>query len=122
MHNAAVRQLVPEQQLLIFKTGEGWQRLCQFLDKPVPDAPFPRENVAGQTGNVMDQLQEFKTQTKINEEVRRSVFIGGASIVAAIAVSAVILLRNKTGRFEIFKRILHKKVFKIIKTVLFVQE
>ena len=122
MHNAAVRQIVPEDQLLIFKTGEGWQRLCQFLDKPVPDTPFPRENVAGQTGNVMDQLQEFKTQTKINEEVRRSVFIGGASIVAAIAVSAVILLRNKTGRFEIFKRILHKKVFKIIKTVLFVQE
>ena len=113
---------MPEDQLLIFKTGEGWQRLCQFLDKPVPDAPFPRENVAGQTGNVMDQLQEFKTQTKINQEVRRSVIIGGASIVAAIAVSAVILLRNKTGRFEIFKRILHKKVFKIIKTVLFVQE
>ena len=95
LHNAAVRQLVPEQQLLVYKTGEGWQRLCQFLDQPVPDTPFPKENVGGQTGNVMDQLQEFKTQTKINKEVRQSVIIGGSSIIAMAAVAVIILFRRK---------------------------
>ena len=25
--------------------GEGWEKLCPFLNKPVPDAPFPKENV-----------------------------------------------------------------------------
>ncbi len=25
--------------------GEGWERLCEFLDVPVPDVPFPHENV-----------------------------------------------------------------------------
>jgi len=24
--------------------GEGWEKLCQFLDKPIPDVPFPNEN------------------------------------------------------------------------------
>ena len=26
--------------------GQGWDRLCPFLGRPVPDEPFPRENVA----------------------------------------------------------------------------
>ena len=25
--------------------GEGWEKLCSFLNKPVPDVPFPKENV-----------------------------------------------------------------------------
>jgi hypothetical protein len=30
-HNAAVRQLTPPDQLLVFHVGEGWERLCAFL-------------------------------------------------------------------------------------------
>lgn len=26
--------------------GEGWEPLCAFLDKPVPDRPFPKSNTA----------------------------------------------------------------------------
>lgn len=29
---------------LEFSVREGWRRLCQFLDVPVPDVPFPWEN------------------------------------------------------------------------------
>ena len=25
--------------------GDGWEKLCPFLDKPVPEAPFPKANV-----------------------------------------------------------------------------
>ena len=26
--------------------GEGWEKLCAFLDKPLPDVPFPRKRVS----------------------------------------------------------------------------
>src|SRR5207247_6666629 len=25
--------------------GDGWEKLCRFLGKPIPDAPFPKANV-----------------------------------------------------------------------------
>jgi len=33
-------------QLLIIDItkGEGWDRLCKFLEKPIPDVPFPHKN------------------------------------------------------------------------------
>lgn len=31
--------------VLNITAGEGWERLCAFLDKPVPDIPFPKANV-----------------------------------------------------------------------------
>jgi len=30
--------------ILNIAEGEGWERLCQFLDVPVPDIPFPHKN------------------------------------------------------------------------------
>lgn len=34
-------------QLLIFNivNGEGWKELCKFLDKKIPNVPFPHENI-----------------------------------------------------------------------------
>jgi hypothetical protein len=40
----AVKAAIPAERLLIYETGEGWERLCQFLGVPVPEAPFPSEN------------------------------------------------------------------------------
>jgi hypothetical protein len=33
--------------------GNGWNRLCRFLDKPVPDSPFPHENSRPRAVKVM---------------------------------------------------------------------
>ncbi|SDB51528.1 hypothetical protein SAMN03097699_1845 [Flavobacteriaceae bacterium MAR_2010_188] len=43
-HNKAVRETIPEAQLLIFQVKDGWEPLCKFLDLPVPNQPFPRTN------------------------------------------------------------------------------
>src|SRR5512147_1979393 len=43
-HNAAVRSSIPPERLLVYAVGEGWPRLCEFLDVPVPSEPFPRVN------------------------------------------------------------------------------
>jgi hypothetical protein len=45
-HNAAVIAAVPSERLLIQETGAGWAPLCEFLDVPVPDEPYPRTNTA----------------------------------------------------------------------------
>ena len=39
-----VKQNVPKERLLIFELGEGWDRLCRFLNKPVPNEPYPHSN------------------------------------------------------------------------------
>jgi hypothetical protein len=43
-HNAAVRATIPPERLLEFQVSEGWEPLCSFLGKAVPEAPFPRLN------------------------------------------------------------------------------
>ncbi|KAK2809470.1 hypothetical protein FQN50_003738 [Emmonsiellopsis sp. PD_5] len=40
-HFDSICQLVPRDKLLIFNVKEGWEPLCNFLGKPVPDGPFP---------------------------------------------------------------------------------
>ncbi|KAI8067694.1 P-loop containing nucleoside triphosphate hydrolase protein, partial [Gilbertella persicaria] len=39
-----VKQTVPSNQLLVMELGEGWARLCEFLDKPIPNEPYPNVN------------------------------------------------------------------------------
>jgi hypothetical protein len=48
-HNNRVRQIIPADLLLEFDVREGWEPLCQFLDKDVPSVPFPHRN-AGSEG------------------------------------------------------------------------
>ena len=43
-HYEKVRRLVPKQNLLDYKIGEGWGRLCEFLGQPIPEQEFPNTN------------------------------------------------------------------------------
>ncbi|KAL2759977.1 hypothetical protein ACRALDRAFT_2031180 [Sodiomyces alcalophilus JCM 7366] len=45
-HHAMIPKLVPEERLLRCRIGDGWEPLCRFLDKKVPDTPFPQSNDA----------------------------------------------------------------------------
>ena len=45
-HYRKIRTAVPEERLLNYKLGTGWKPLCEFLGKPIPDAPFPHKNEA----------------------------------------------------------------------------
>ena len=42
-YEAKVRLAIPEQQLLVISWDEGfrWQKLCTFLNQPVPNVDFP---------------------------------------------------------------------------------
>lgn len=44
-HYAYVRAITPKDRLLEYKLGSGWEPLCEFLGKPVPQGvDFPRIN------------------------------------------------------------------------------
>lgn len=39
-----IQREIPADRLLVWSVQEGWEPLCEFLGKPVPDTPFPRLN------------------------------------------------------------------------------
>jgi len=43
-HNREVIETVPEQRLLVYEVGQGWEPLCDFLELPVPSGDFPHLN------------------------------------------------------------------------------
>jgi Sulfotransferase domain len=46
--NEEVRETVPADRLLVWSVGDGWEPLCDFLELPVPDNPFPHLNDTGE--------------------------------------------------------------------------
>ncbi len=44
VHNKAVKDLIPAEQLLVYQVKEGWEPLCKFLNVAVPTTEFPRTN------------------------------------------------------------------------------
>ncbi|KAI0161847.1 hypothetical protein GGR52DRAFT_586112 [Hypoxylon sp. FL1284] len=60
-HVAQVTEAVPPEQLLHYRLGDGWEPLCKFLGKKVPEGvPFPRRNDAKTFGIMYDQIQKEK--------------------------------------------------------------
>jgi Sulfotransferase domain len=65
--NEEVKQTVPADRLLVWSVGDGWEPLCEFLELPVPDTPFPHLNDSkGFVDRIVDgallALQEWRSQ------------------------------------------------------------
>ncbi|KAH7230552.1 uncharacterized protein BKA55DRAFT_583037 [Fusarium redolens] len=43
-HYATIRRVTPAERLLEFRLDQGWEPLCRFLGKDVPEDNFPRLN------------------------------------------------------------------------------
>ncbi len=46
--NADVRATADPDRLLIWQTGAGWEPICEALDLPIPDQPFPHTNTTAE--------------------------------------------------------------------------
>jgi hypothetical protein len=42
--NEEVKANVPAERLLVWDVTQGWEPLCEFMELPVPDQPFPNVN------------------------------------------------------------------------------
>ena len=40
--NEFVQHKIPKDRLLVFNAKQGWEPLCEFLGKPIPEGPYPR--------------------------------------------------------------------------------
>ena len=88
-HNAAVRALVSDDQLLVYRVGEGWERLCQFLGKDVPQEQFPHDNRAGGDNTVQNTYKSFSVFQEANREVVRNCLVMMLSSSAIIGASII---------------------------------
>lgn len=43
-HMERVKVGIPKERLLIWHVSDGWQPICEALELPVPDEPFPKSN------------------------------------------------------------------------------
>jgi hypothetical protein len=57
-HNAAVRDEIPPERLLVWQPNEGWGPICERLGTPVPDEPFPRVNTSEEWAQRRDEETE----------------------------------------------------------------
>ena len=55
-----VRAAVPAERLLVYNVAQGWEPLCAFLEVPVPEVAFPRQN----DGNTYQKTNHFQSSVK----------------------------------------------------------
>ena len=60
-------QEAPKDKLLIYDVKQGWEPLCTFLDKKIPEKPFPWKNVGGK--GYLSESYKKKFQMQVLKEL-----------------------------------------------------
>ena len=68
-HQQDVQSIVPTEHLLIYDVREGWEPLCSFLSKDIPNREFPWTNTTTdflerQTRQELESYRDFDTSKK----------------------------------------------------------
>ena len=50
--------------MLVFDVKQGWEPLCKFLDKEIPDKPFPWKNIGGKGYVPENYMRWFEKQAR----------------------------------------------------------
>ena len=72
-----VKKYVPPEKLLIFHAKEGWEPLCEFLDLPKPNLPFPRLNDTEVLRSKFRNLYRFSCLVVIGAPILLSILTYG---------------------------------------------
>jgi len=81
-------QNAPKDKLLVLNVRDGWEPLCKFLGKDVPDVPFPHKNVGGSIHELL--LKENVIMQRLNRDTKLA-----ALFWLFIGTGAVIFIRRK---------------------------
>ncbi len=60
-NTAEVQAAFGPERLLTYTIGDGWEPLCHFLGKPIPDTPFPRTNSTEDFTTMIARMNEGKS-------------------------------------------------------------
>jgi hypothetical protein len=58
-NTAEVEAAFPPERLLTYHLGDGWEPLCRFLGKPLPNAPYPRSNSAKEFNAMFSEMNNI---------------------------------------------------------------
>lgn len=83
-----IREIVPPENLLEYKISSGWEPLCEYLGRSIPDKPFPRSNDADQ---FVGRCRASNRRQMMNVVVKTLVV--GVPVVAT-AISTVLAFAN----------------------------
>ena len=70
-----VKNTVPEDRLLIYNIKDGWKPLCDFLNVPIPDSPFPFLEDTSVSRKGRDKLKLISYITLFTLPVLISIFL-----------------------------------------------
>lgn len=59
-HTENVKKEIPSERLLLFKSSDGWESLCSFLNVPVPEEDYPNRNSREEFLNRVDKIGSGK--------------------------------------------------------------
>ena len=79
-----VKGLVAPDRLLEWSIDEGWEPLCGFLDKPVPDEPFPHANSVGSGWKAREELC---VRTWVQRAFLNALFLSGGVTAAGFGLA-----------------------------------
>jgi hypothetical protein len=89
-HERAVRAAISPERLLVFDVAQGWEPLCAFLGKPIPEGePFPHVN----------DTPAFQRRAR-GEALRQSLRFGAPTLAGTAGLLALVRIgwRNAQGR------------------------
>ena len=68
VHVNNVIRVVPREQLLVWNIKDGWEPVCRFLGRAVPNKPFPFENATGDKSKKNDFIEKYIFESDIMVE------------------------------------------------------
>jgi hypothetical protein len=87
-HERAVRAAIPPERLLVFNVADGWDPLCAFLGKPIPQGePFPHVN----------DTPSFQRRAR-SEALRQGVRFGLPTLAGLAGVAALLRVMWRGGQ------------------------
>ncbi|XP_031563759.1 uncharacterized protein LOC116299268 [Actinia tenebrosa] len=86
-HNDRVKSVVPADKLLVYSVKQGWEPLCEFTGKKIPDQPFPHLNIKGEI------FRTYLTETELGRKIAQEFRVAKVCCVAVmVALIGVVLI------------------------------
>jgi hypothetical protein len=76
-YEAEVQASVPSERLLVWSVADGWEPLCEFLELPMPDQPFPRVNDSAEFAQRIIDGSILAVQKHCSEQADRESTVTG---------------------------------------------
>jgi len=96
-----VKEIVPEDRLLIWNIKDGWEPLCKFLGKPIPNTPIPHDNKTGD----LQFVEKYFMQSNVGKEMNAYMKFYALKFVVKTALISGAVFYEKRNDFKITKAV-----------------